>query len=263
MKRSVLDFVKMKAQGEKITMLTCYDYTSARLLAETTVDCLLVGDSLAMTMHGLPTTVSASVDMMALHTAAVARGAPEKFILGDMPFLSYRQALSENIAAVHKIMQAGAHAIKLEGATGNLEFMAHLVESGVPVMGHLGLTPQSVYALGGYKVQGKTEVARAKLISDAKAIEAAGCFGLVLECVPAELAKLITATLSIPTIGIGAGKDTDGQVLVFQDFLGLNRDFKPKFVKAFVNAGELIQQGTQAFINEVKTGVFPEDAHSF
>jgi 3-methyl-2-oxobutanoate hydroxymethyltransferase len=260
---NILDFRKKKLQHEKIAMLTCYDYTSARLLRETQVDCLLVGDSAAMTMHGFANTLAASIEMMAWHTAAVAKGAPNKFIVGDLPFLSYRQSLNENIAAVKILMQAGAHAVKLEGAAGNLDLIKHLVESGVPVMGHLGLTPQAVHALGGFKVQGKTLDAEQQLMQDAKNLQTSGCFALVLECVPSALARTITENLDIVTIGIGAGPDTDGQVLVFQDLLGLNTEFKPKFVKHFVNGAEVLTQGIEAFITEVKQGVFPQHEHSY
>lgn len=264
MNMTILDFVKKKKNGIKITMLTCYDYSSARLLQETEVDCLLVGDSLAMTIYGYPNTLPATVEMMAAHTAAVSRGAPKKFIIGDLPFLSYRKSLSKNVTAVQALMQAGAHAVKLEGASpSHFEFIAHLVQSGVPVMGHLGLTPQSVNALGGYKVQGKTDAAQEQLLKDAKGLEDAGCFAVVLECVPTDLAQKITSSLTIPTIGIGAGKETDGQVLVFHDLLGLNVDFKPKFVKTFADAGALVQQGVNAFIAEVKGGEFPSHEHSY
>lgn len=260
---NVLDFSKKKHNHEKITMITCYDYTSARLLANSDVDCILVGDSAAMTMHGLTSTLGASIEMMALHTAAVARGAPEKFIIGDLPFLSYRQGLSENMQAVKLLMQAGAHSVKLEGAAGNLELIRHIVDSGVPVMGHLGLTPQSIYALGGFKVQGKTDAAQEKIMLEAKQLEAAGCFAMVLECVPAPLAKAISEQLKIPTIGIGAGKDTDGQVLVFQDLLGLNTEFKPKFVKSYLNGAELLTTAINSYISEVQQGAFPKDEHCY
>lgn len=263
--KTVLDFAQMKARHEKITMLTCYDYTSARIVAETNIDCLLVGDSAAMTMHGFASTLPATVEMMALHTAAVARGAPHTFILGDLPFLSYRQSLSKNVNAVKTLMQAGAHAVKLEGAVGNLKLISHLVASGVPVVGHLGLTPQSVHALGGYKVQGKTESAQTALKESAKALEAAGCFALVLECVPEALATELTALLEIPTIGIGAGAGTDGQVLVFQDLLGLHlpTDKVPKFVKPYLAGRALMQESIQSYIHEVKTGVFPSYEYSY
>ena len=260
---TVCDFRKKKAAGEKITVVTCYDYTSALILNKTGVDCLLVGDSLAMTMHGFRDTISATIEMMALHTAAVCRGAKDKFIIGDLPFLSYRSALDKNIAAVQSLMQAGAHAVKLEGVSGNAEFISHLVQSGVPVMGHIGLTPQFVNQLGGYKVQGKTDESAARLLQEALALQEAGCFSLVLECVPAAVAEKITKELKIATIGIGAGADTDGQVLVFQDMLGLNTEFKPKFVKKFLNGAELFTQAIDTYVKEVKTAEFPGHEHRY
>jgi len=260
---NVFDFAKMKAAGDKITMITCYDYTSAVLANKTKVDCLLVGDSLAMTMHGFASTVSATTELMAYHTAAVARGAKDKFIVGDLPFMAYRKSLSDNINAVQAIMQAGAHAVKLEGANGNTGFIQHLVDSGVPVMGHIGLTPQSVNTLGGYHVQGKTDESAKRLMEEAIALEEAGCFALVLECVPTALAAEISRKLKIPTIGIGAGPETDGQVLVFQDLLGLNTDFKPKFVKKYLEGAALVTGAIDAYHDEVKQGVFPDADHSF
>ena len=260
---TICDFQKKKASGEKITMVTCYDYTSAAILNGTGVDCLLVGDSLAMTMHGFRDTLAATVEMMALHTAAVARGAKNKFIVGDLPFLSYRSGLNENMAAVRTLMQAGAHAVKLEGASGNAEFIAHLVHSGVPVMGHLGLTPQFIHQLGGYKVQGKTDDSARRILEEALALEKAGCFALVLECVPAAVAEKITRKLKIPTIGIGAGAAADGQVLVFQDLLGLNTEFRPKFVKQFLNGAELFGQAVEDYAQAVKKGEFPGHEHCY
>ncbi|OGT62523.1 MAG: 3-methyl-2-oxobutanoate hydroxymethyltransferase [Gammaproteobacteria bacterium RIFCSPHIGHO2_12_FULL_45_12] len=259
----VTDFHKMKQSGNKITMLTCYDYTSASLLADMELDCLLVGDSVAMTMHGYQDTLSATIDMMCYHTAAVRRGAGNQFIVTDLPFLSYRKSLSETMTMVQAMMQAGANAVKLEAAAGNLEMIRYLSESGVPVMGHLGLTPQFVNALGGYKVQGKTEQAAKQLAKDALALEKAGCFALVLECVPRALAKSITQTLAIPTIGIGAGPDTDGQVLVWQDLLGMNLAHQPKFVKKFMDGHGAIQRAIQHYLHEVKAGVFPDDEHCY
>ncbi|OFZ15439.1 MAG: 3-methyl-2-oxobutanoate hydroxymethyltransferase, partial [Bdellovibrionales bacterium RBG_16_40_8] len=233
--------------GEKISVVTCYDYTSARLVNNTRVDALLVGDSLAMTMYGEKSTLPATVEQMSLHTAAVARGAPDKFIIGDLPFLSYRISITENIKSIASLMRAGAHAVKLEGVCGNESLIQHTVESGVPVMGHLGLTPQSVNQLGGFRVQGRTSD-QAKLILDgAKTLEKCGCFSVVLECVPTSLAKQISEELSIPTIGIGAGPDTDGQVLVWQDMLGLNTDFRPKFVRQYLNGGELFSSALNQF----------------
>jgi len=260
---NVLDFYKKKKNHEKISLITCYDYTSARILSETTVDCLLVGDSLAMTMHGYKDTLSATLAMMSLHTSAVSRGANNKFIISDLPFLSYRKSLSKSISAAQTLMQAGAHALKLEGATGNLKLIQHLVESGIPVMGHLGLTPQFVNILGGYRVQGKTQESTLRLKEDALRMQEAGCFSLVLECVPTMLAKEITDSLAIPTIGIGAGPNTNGQVLVFQDLLGLNMDFQPKFVKNFSNGHELFKTGIESFISAIQSGAFPQNEHCY
>lgn len=260
---NVLDFSRKKERNEKISMTTCYDYTSARILADTKIDCLLVGDSVAMTMHGYKDTVSATLSMICFHTSAVARGAGGKFIISDMPFLSYRKSLSKNVLAVEAIMQAGAHAIKLENAAGNVELIRHLTESGIPVMGHLGLTGQSIHALGGFKVQGKTEEAALRMKEDALALQEAGCFAVVLECIPTKLSQEITQSLTIPTIGIGAGSVTDGQVLVFQDLLGLNTDFKPKFVKTFMNGYEQIKTSVQSYIEAIQSGDFPHDEHCY
>ncbi len=261
--KTVCAFAKKKAAKEKIAMVTCYDYTSARIVNASKADCILVGDSLAMTMHGFKDTVNATVEMMALATASVARGAPDKFIIADLPFLANRSTLDKNIEVVRALMQAGAQAVKLEGAAGNLDFIEHLVASGVPVMGHLGLTPQSLNVLGGYKVQGKTEAQAQKIMEDAVLLESAGCFALVLECVPAKLATEITARLKIPTIGIGAGAKTDGQVLVFQDLLGLNTEFKPSFVRHFIDGAGLLAQGIDAYAAAVKSQEFPADENSF
>lgn len=260
---NILDFYQKKQAGEKICMVTCYDYTSATLLAKTSIDCLLVGDSVAMTMHGFKDTLAATIEMMSVHTSAVSRGAGDKFIVSDLPFLSYRKSLSQNIAAAQALMQAGAHAVKLEGAAGNLKLIQHLTESGVPVMGHIGLTPQSIYQLGGYKVQGKTDQSAARLKEDALLLQDAGCFCIVLECVPSHVAKEITELLSVPTIGVGAGSFTDGQVLVWQDLLGLNLIFKPKFVKNFMNGYEQIRKSIETYIDNVKSTEFPSHEHSF
>lgn len=260
---NIFDFNKKKAAGEKITMVTCYDYTSGLIIDKTDTDCILVGDSLSMTMHGHPTTVQATIEMMTMHTAAVARGAKSKFIVGDLPFLSYRKSLSDNVNAVQSLMQAGAHAVKLEGASGNTGFIQHLADSGVPVMGHIGLTPQFVHLLGGYHVQGKTDESAKRLLEEALALQEAGCFALVLECVPSDLAAKISRTLKIATIGIGAGPDTDGQVLVFQDLLGLNTEFKPKFVKQYMDGAGLFVNAIDTYNKEVRKGAFPDADHSF
>lgn len=260
---NIFDFQAKKNRGEKIVMITCYDYTSARILASTPIDCLLVGDSVAMTMHGFKDTLSATLTMMAFHTAAVARGAGSKFIVSDLPFLSYRKSLSKNVEAAQALMQAGAHAVKLENAAGNLGLIRHLVESGIPVMGHLGLTMQLMHVLGGCKVQGRNAESAQRLREDALALQEAGCFATVLECLPRELAAEITQALHIPTIGIGAGPETDGQVLVYQDALGLTQDFKPKFVKAFVTGDQQVKQGIHDYVDAIHSGGFPLNEHCY
>ncbi|MGZ3772487.1 MAG: 3-methyl-2-oxobutanoate hydroxymethyltransferase [Pseudobdellovibrionaceae bacterium] len=262
--KTILDFHEKKLKNQKISMITCYDYSFARILAATDIDCILVGDSLAMTMHGHQTTLNASVNMMALHTAAVVRGAGNnKFIVGDLPFMSYRKGLTANMTAAEKIMKAGAHAVKLEGASGNINLVRHLVDSGIPVMGHLGLTPQSVNQLGGFKVQGRDEKAKKLIKEQALQLQEAGAFSVVLECVPSKLAKEITAILEIPTIGIGAGPDCDGQVLVLQDMLGMNEDFKPKFLKKYFNGFQTIKEVFNTYHQEVTTGTFPTEKESY
>ena len=257
---SILDF---KKDGKKITMLTCYDYWSARLLNDSPVDCILVGDSGAMVMHGYPDTVAATCEVMALHTRAVKLGAPDRFVIGDMPFLSFRGSLDRAIDCVQKLMQAGAQAVKLEGAAGHLELVKHLTQSGVPVMGHLGLTPQSVHAFGGFKVQARTEEAAQQLLKDAKNLQEAGCFALVLECVPSEVAKQVTEGLHIPTIGIGAGPYCDGQVLVLQDMLGAQPQFKARFVRHYADLAGTIQEAVQNFTRDVHSGAFPTAEESY
>src|SRR6185503_13350222 len=207
---NVYDFQKMKDEGRKISMVTCYDYSSARTVAESSIDCILVGDSVAMTVHGYPNTLSATTAMMALHTAAVVRGAPSSFIVADLPFLSYRKGLRAAMESVHALVSAGAHAVKLEGVRGHTQIVRQIVESGVPVMGHLGLTPQSVHQLGGMKIQARTEAAVKLLATQARELEEAGCFALVLECVPSGAARQVTELLKIPTIGIGAGPGVSG-----------------------------------------------------
>jgi 3-methyl-2-oxobutanoate hydroxymethyltransferase len=259
----IQDFKAFKNSGRKISMITCYDNWSAKILNKTEVDCILVGDSLAMVMHGYTTTIQATVGMMALHTSAVARGAEDKFIVGDMPFLANRKSLNVAMNAVEKIMKAGAHAVKIEGAKGNLKLIQHIVESGVPVMGHLGLTPQSIHQIGGFKVQGRSPKEYGDLIKDAQDLENAGCFALVLECVPSKLAIEVTSKLSIPTIGIGAGDSTDGQVLVLQDMLGTNPDFTPKFLRKYMNGFESIQKAVNQYHNDVQSQKFPNEKESY
>ena len=254
---NVLDFQACKIRHEKIVMLTCYDYTSACIVQDSDVDVILVGDSAAMVMHGYGTTIPADIAMMCSHIESVSRGTRNKFIVGDMPFLSFRQSRTDNMRAVASVMKAGVHAVKLEGIEGNTETIAHIVKSGVPVMGHLGLTPQSVNQLGGFRVQGRGDKAAEILKKEALACEKAGCFALVLECVPEALAAEITESLSIPTIGIGAGAHTDGQVLVMQDLLGLSNDFKPKFVRKYLDGKRLWRDAFNAYASDVKSGQFP------
>ena len=253
----IQSFRQRKAAAEKISMVTCYDYWSAQILAESKVDTLLVGDSLAMVMHGYPSTVHATVEMMSTHIAAVKRGAPNKFIVGDMPFLAARKDLGQAMDAVTSLMQAGSNAIKIEGAGGQLPLLAHIVESGVPVMGHLGLTPQSVEGLGGHRVQGRIESDAQRIFDDALALQEAGCFSLVLECIPQNLADRITKALDIPTIGIGAGPHTDGQVLVLQDLLGMQQAFKPKFLRHYMDGFGELSHALNHFHGDVVEGRFP------
>lgn len=260
---NVLDFAARKRCGTRLSMVTCYDYVSARVLDTTPIDCLLVGDSVAMVMHGHPSTVYADVEMIALHTRAVARGAPNKFIVADLPFLAARKGLVPAMDAVQCLMQAGAHAVKIEGAAGQLDLMAHITESGVPVMGHLGLTPQSVHAFGGHRVQGRDPTAATKILDDARNAAKAGCFALVLECVPGPLAAQITRQVAIPTIGIGAGAGTDGQVLVLHDLLGLQPQFKPKFVRHYSNGFATMADAVARFHADVTDGSYPRCSESY
>ncbi len=257
------DFEKMKNDGLPISVITCYDYWSAKIINQSNIDIILVGDSLAMVMHGHKNTIPATVDLMVTHTESVARGATDKFIATDLPFLSYRKGMSQSIDVVHRVMEAGAHAVKLEGAAGNLELIAHLVESGIPVIGHVGLVPQSVHMLGGFKAQGITDENAEYILQSAISLEKAGCFSIVLECIPAILGKTITDRLKIPTIGIGAGSNVSGQVLVLHDLLGLNSEFKPKFSKQYLNGVDLIKCALNDFDDEVKNGNFPTSTHSF
>lgn len=257
---SVLQFQQYKDESKKIVMATCYNHWGAKIMADSAVDCILVGDSVAMVEHGLPSTVHASLDMMVMHVASVARASAQQFIVADMPFLTYRKGLDHAMNAVEQLMQAGANAIKLEGVQGNVELIRHIVESGVPVMGHIGLMPQSVNRVGGYKVQGRDD--GDDLLESARSLQAAGCFSVVIECVPEALAGRITGELTIPTIGIGAGKFTDGQVLVFHDMLGLNQ-FNAKFIKRYVNGRKALLDGLNQYSTDVVAQDFPADEHSF
>ncbi|WP_439020082.1 3-methyl-2-oxobutanoate hydroxymethyltransferase [Bacillus thuringiensis] len=258
------DFLKMKEQGEPITMLTAYDYPSAQLAEEAEVDMILVGDSLGMVVLGYDSTVPVTVEDMIHHTKAVRRGAKETFIVTDMPFMSYHVSLQETMVNARRIVQeSGAHALKVEGAGEVISTIHYLTNAGIPVVAHLGLTPQSVGVLGGYKVQGKDAESARELIEDAKKCEEAGAIALVLECVPMQLAELISKQLTIPTIGIGAGQKVDGQVLVYHDLISYGVKRVPKFVKQYTSVQEEIVRGISQYVAEVKAKQFPEEKHSF
>lgn len=257
------EFLKAKAGGRKLSMLTCYDYTFARLLAESPLDGILVGDSAAMVMHGHPSTIPADIPLMCQFTAAVARGAGGKFLVADMPFLSFRKGVAAALDAAQALLASGAHALKLEGVDGHEDVVERLAGSGIPVMGHLGLQPQSVNAYGGMKVQGRDERGAAEILRQARRLEELGAFAVVLECIPAILAAQVTAALAIPTIGIGAGAGCDGQILVLHDVLGLNVDFRPKFVRPFCDGAANVMAAVANFDQAVKTGEFPAALESY
>jgi 3-methyl-2-oxobutanoate hydroxymethyltransferase len=251
------DFLRAKQERRKLSMVTCYDYTFARILSQSPIDGILVGDSAVMVMHGHPSTLSASVELMRLHTAAVARGAAGKFVVADMPFLSFRKGVPAALDTASDLMTAGAHAVKLEGVDGHEDVIQRLAESGIPVMGHLGLQPQSVHSYGGYRVQGRTEESAAEIARQAAALEALGAFAIVLECVPAAVAERITAAVRIPTIGIGAGGGCDGQILVLHDLLGMNLDLHTKFARPFLDGAGSVTGALSRFDEAVKSGAFP------
>ena len=260
---SIRLFATAKTAGRKIVMVAAYDAWSARLLADQPVDALLVGDSAMMVMHGERDTLGATTELMAMHTRAVARGAPYKLIIADMPFLTVRQGTAHALDCAAQLLRAGAQAVKVEGVRGHADVIHHLVESGIPVMGHLGLTPQSVHQLGGYRVQGRDAPAAEQLLEDAAALEATGIFAMVLECIPATLAREITAAARVPTIGIGAGRQCDGQILVLQDLLGLDPEFKPRFARRFVDGAGLVRRGATRFSAAVRRGKFPRTKEGF
>lgn len=260
---NVLNFPERKQAHDRVVMVTCYDYTMAAIVADSDVDLILVGDSAAMVMHGHDSTLPIDVADMAAHVRAVKRGAPDKFIVADLPFLACRKGLQPAMEAVEALMKAGASAVKVEGIRGQEDLVRHIVDSGVPVMGHLGLTPQSVNALGGFRVQGRAEDDRRRLLEEARACQAAGCFSLVLECIPDTLAAEITADLDIVTIGIGAGKETDGQVLVLQDLLGADPSFKPRFVRRYRDLHGDIQDAVNRFHADVHGRAFPDARESY
>ncbi|HZH60245.1 MAG TPA: 3-methyl-2-oxobutanoate hydroxymethyltransferase [Metabacillus sp.] len=258
------DFMKMKESKEPITMLTAYDFPSAKQAELAGIDMILVGDSLGMVVLGYDSTIPVTVNDMIHHTKAVKRGAKDTFVVTDMPFMSYHLSKDETMKNAARIMQeGGADAVKIEGVDGVTPVIEALTFGGIPVISHLGLTPQSVNVLGGYKVQGKSAEAARKLIEDAKKCEAAGAIALVLECVPQQLAEEITRLLSIPTIGIGAGRNTDGQVLVYHDLVGYGSGYVPKFVKQYASISETVQTSINQYISDVKNRSFPEEKHSF
>lgn len=262
--KTTATFKEMKINNEKIAMLTAYDAPSAKLVAEAGVDVILVGDSLGMVVLGYDSTIPVTLDDMILHTKAVKRGAPSTFIVTDMPFLTYHSTITETMHNASRLMQeAGAHAVKLEGNGNVIDKIDKLTKAGVPVVAHLGLTPQSVGVTGGYRVQGKDAKTAKQLVEDSKQVQAAGACMLVLECVPAQLAELITEQLEIPVIGIGAGYHTDGQVLVYHDLIGYNNGRIPKFVKQYTNITETIIEAVSSYIKEVKDVQFPKEQHTF
>ncbi|WP_068623695.1 3-methyl-2-oxobutanoate hydroxymethyltransferase [Trichococcus ilyis] len=264
MKKSVLTFRNAKQKNERLTMLTAYDYSTAQLIDAAGIDAVLVGDSLGMVMLGYEDTLSVTMEDMIHHTKAVARGVKEALVVSDLPFMSYQTSVYDAVVNAGRLIKEGrAQAVKLEGGLEVCPQIKAIVEASIPVMAHLGLTPQSVNAFGGFKVQGKDEEAARSLIEQAKAVEAAGAFAVVLECIPAKLAELITQSISIPTIGIGAGNGCDGQVLVYQDMLGLYSDFTPKFVKRYAEIGPQMQTAIGTYISEVKSGAFPAPEHTF
>lgn len=264
MKKTVSTFQNAKKNGEKVTMLTAYDYSTAKLVDEAGIDSILVGDSLGNVILGYEDTISVTMEDMIHHGAAVARGAKDALIVIDMPFMSYQASVYDAVVNAGRLMKEGrANAVKLEGGASVCPQIRAITESGIPVVAHLGLTPQSVNAFGGYKVQGKSETAAAKLLEDALAVQEAGAFAVVLECVPAKLAALITERLDIITIGIGAGSECDGQVLVYQDMLGMFTDYVPKFVKQFARVGDIMKQAFADYKREVSEGTFPAPEHSY
>ena len=263
MKNTSITFKEAKNK-EKMSMLTAYDYSTAKLVDEAGINAILVGDSLGMVCLGYKDTLSVTMEDMIHHSKAVAKGAKNALVVADMPFMSYQTSVYDAVVNAGRLMKEGrAEAVKLEGGVEFKEHIKAIVNASIPVMGHIGLTPQSVNAFGGFKVQGKDEEAAKKLIEDAKAVEEAGAFAVVLECVPAKLASIISSKISIPTIGIGAGAGCDGQVLVYQDMLGMFSDFTPKFAKRYGNVGDYMKEAFVKYNEEVKDGVFPEEKHSF
>lgn len=262
--KTILDIRRMKVEGEKITVLTAYDYPFARLMDLAGIDMILVGDSVGTVVAGYDNTLPVTLEEMLYHTRAVVRGTSSALVVTDMPFLSYQVDLAEaRRNAGRLIKEGGAQAVKLEGGENIAATIRAIVDMDIPVVGHIGLTPQSIHRMGGFRVQGKEDLQARQLLADARAVEQAGAFALVLEGIPASLAREITETVAIPTIGIGAGAHCDGQVLVIHDILGLCEKYSPKFVKRFADVSETISQGISDYIREVKAGTFPDDEHSF
>ena len=263
-KITVPDLRARKHKGPKIVMLTAYDATMARLLDEASVDILLVGDSLGMVVQGLPNTLSVTVEEICYHGRAVSRGAERAHLVGDMPFMSFQLSPEDALRNAGTMVKTGAfEAVKVEGGVEIAEHVQRIVRAGIPVMGHVGLTPQSVHAMGGFRVQGKTDDAATRIVADAKALESAGAYAIVLEGIPADLARRITDAVDVPTIGIGAGPACDGQVLVSYDMLGMFRHIRPKFVKRYGEYGDSIVEAAREYLDEVRSGVFPGPEHSF
>ena len=264
MKNTVLTFANAKEAGVKLSMLTSYDYSMARLVDEAGINSILVGDPLGNVMLGYEDTTPVTMEDMIHHTAAVARGAKNALIVGDMPFMSYQTSVYDAVVNAGRLIKEGhANAVKLEGGVEVCPQIKAIVEAGIPVCAHIGLTPQSINAFGGHKVQGKSEEAARKLMEDALAVQEAGAFAVVIEAVPAKLASLITSKLDIVTIGIGAGAGCDGQVLVYQDMLGMFSDFSPKFVKRYAEIGEIMKKAFAKYDEEVKAGIFPAEEHGY
>ena len=263
-KNSAVTFKNAKKNGERLAMLTAYDYSTAKLMDETGINGILVGDSLGNVILGYEDTISVTMEDMIHHGAAVARGTKNALVVIDMPFMSYQTSVYDALVNAGRLMKEGrAGAVKLEGGKNICPQIEAITKAGIPVMGHLGLTPQAINAFGGFKVQGKTQEAAEQLLEDALAVEKAGAFALVLECVPRKLADIITEKLTMPTIGIGAGNGCDGQILVYQDLLGMFSDFTPKFVKKYANVGEIMKDAFSAYIEDVKQGAFPEKKHEY
>ena len=264
MKNTVQTFKEAKNNHTKLAMLTAYDYSTAKLQDEAGIHGILVGDSLGNVILGYEDTISVTMEDMIHHGAAVARGAKNALVVVDMPFMSYQTSVYDAVVNAGRLMKEGrANAVKLEGGVSVCPQIKAITDAGIPVMAHLGLTPQSINAFGGFKVQGKKEAAARKLIDDAKAVEEAGAFALVLECVPAKLAKIISEQLTIPTIGIGAGAGCDGQILVYQDMLGMFSDYTPKFVKRFAEVGSVMKEAFANYIKEVQAETYPAEEHTF